>query len=102
MFEFDIEARVTNPSKGKLTPRKIALTIPAKSKLEGIAELKKKLHKKGDVLYVLLDVQCFKINIRKERVAVSDDELYRLEKALTPFGLGTAPNLFKRKEVWEF
>lgn len=102
MFEFDIQASVTNPAKGKFVPRKIELTIPAKSKLEVMAELKKKLHKKGDVLYVLLDVQCFKRNIRKERVAISDDELYDLEKAMTPFGLGAAPNLFRKKEPWEF
>ena len=102
MFEFDIQASVTNPGKGKLCPRKIEVTIPAKSKLEVMVELNKRLHKKGDVLYVLLDVQCFRRNIRKERVEISDDQRHALQKAMTPFGLGKAPDLFRRKEPWEF
>ena len=73
MLEFDVAATVTSLSKGKLVPVKVEKTIKASNKLDCITKFKKHLHKQGYTLHVLLDVQSFRRNIRKERVKVSDE-----------------------------
>lgn len=104
MYEFDFRVTVTQPLKGKLVPREKLVCIPAATnRIDSIVQLKKKLHKKQDQLHVILDIQCFKRNIRKERVEVSDSELEKLEREYIYTDLGAVPDLFSRKkEPWEF
>ncbi len=103
MFEFDFSVTVTEPSKGLLNPRKIVVpVVDVCNRLDATNQLKKKLLQKNQTLHVVLDIQCFKRNIRKERVQVSDDELDKILGTHLKVNLGSKPDLFKRKEPWEF
>lgn len=103
MFEFDVRVTVTQPSKGKVVPR--VKTVEVKSAtniLDCMSQVKSQLLKTQETLHVVLDVSCFKRNIRKERVQVTDDEVEKFEKGY----IRTQPlgpmNLFERKDPWEF
>jgi hypothetical protein len=109
MFEFDIRATVV--PKGQTVPKEIFTTVKeAHNKLDCMAKLKKQLHKKGESLHFVLDIECFKRNIRKERVRVSDDALFDIESdqyKVHGRGLKTSKEvyetiIFPRKEPWEF
>lgn len=104
MYEFDFRITVTNPSKGKLVPREKLIAIPdATNRIDAIVQLKKKLHKSKELLHVTLDIQCFKRNIRKERVQVTDSELDNFERGYIYTDLGAVPDLFTRKKgPWDF
>lgn len=104
MYEFDFRVTVTAPSKGKIVPREKVVAIPvATNRLDSIVQMKKKLHKNNEQLHVILDVQCFKRNIRKERVQVTDSELEKLEREYIYTDLGAVPDLFTRKtDPWDF
>lgn len=104
MYEFDFRVTVTSPSRGKLVPKEKLIAIPkAANRLDSIVQLKKKLHKSQEQLHVMLDVQCFKRNIRKERVQVTDSELEKLEREYIYTDLGAVPDLFTRKkDPWDF
>ncbi len=104
MYEFDFRVTVTKPSTGKLVPREKLIKVPgAANKLDSIVQMKKKLHKSQESLHVILDVQCFKRNIRKERVQVTDSELEKLEREYIYTDLGAVPDLFTRKkDPWDF
>ena len=104
MYEFDFRVTVTQPSRGKLVPREKLVEIPkAANRIDAIVQMKKKLHKNNEQLHVTLDVQCFKRNIRKERVQVSDSDLEKFEREFIYTDLGAVPDLFTRKkDPWEF
>lgn len=103
MFEFDVKLSVTQPSKGKLVPREVMVPVKAaKNRLDCLGQVKKALHKKGQVMHVLLDVECFKRNIRKERVRITDDELDAFERSHLNLNEETKPDFFRKPEIWEF
>lgn len=104
MYEFDFRITVTSPSRGNLVPREKLIAIPyAANRIDAIVQMKKKLLKSKDQLYVTLDIQCFKRNIRKERVQVSDSELEKFEREFIYTDLGAVPDLFTRKkDPWDF
>lgn len=104
MYEFDFRVTVTSPSKGKLIPTEKLIAIPgAANRIDAIVQMKKKLHKSKEQLHVTLDIQCFKRNIRKERVQVTDSELEKFEREFIYTDLGAVPDLFTRKkDPWDF
>lgn len=105
MFEFDFRLTVTKPSKGKLVPFERIVEVPkAANLIDSIVQMKKILHRKDEQLYVMLDVQCFKRNIRKERVVVTNDELEEFNRQFIYTDLNKPRNhvLTRKKDPWDF
>ena len=104
MFEFDVELTVTSPAKGKVVPRKKVVEVrSATNLLDCMNQVKSQLLKKQERLHVVLDVACFKRNIRKERVRATDDEVEKFAKEYIRTQPLSPMNLFeKRKDEWDF
>lgn len=101
MFEFDVSLTVT--SSTKRVPYLVHKTVKAVNKLDLMTLLRKDLKRKGLSLHAVIDVLCFRVNIRKERVLVPDDDLFEIEREQGKFlNLGPKPNLFLRKQPWDF
>lgn len=105
MFEFDFRVSVTNPSKGKLIPREKCVEVQkAANLIDSIVQMKKKLHRSNEQLHVMLDVQCFKRNIRNERVVVTNDELDQFNREFIYTDLNKPLNhvFTRKKDPWDF
>lgn len=105
MFEFDFRVSVTKPSKGKLVPREKCIEITkAANLIDSIVQMKKKLHRNEEQLHVMLDVQCFKRNIRNERVSVTNDELDQFNREFIYTDLNKPLNhvFTRKKDPWDF
>lgn len=105
MFEFDFRVSVTKPSKGKLVPWEKHIEVPkAANLIDSIVQMKKKLHRSNEQLHVMLDVQCFKRNIRNERVVVTNDELDQFNREFIYTDLNKPHNhvFTRKKDPWDF
>lgn len=104
MYEFDVRVTVTSPGKGKLLPREKTVEIKsATNVLDCMSQVRKKLHGKQERIHFVLDVECFKRNIRKERVRVTNEELEKYQDEFIRVRPLEDLKLFERKDTcWDF
>lgn len=79
MLEFEITADICKA--GEFYSKKRTMKVlRAENKLCALMEHRKFHRKKGEEVYVVVDVKAFRIKYDKTRVPLSEDELWELER----------------------
>lgn len=102
MLEFHFSATVFCSKRNNVVPMRVKEVVSAANWLDAHTQFNKKMRASGKRVHFILEVDIYRVNIRKERVLITKDELDDLEESGEKSRIRNLvkPDLFKRRGLW--